>query len=270
MALPTASTYGYGYYPTVGPTPDVACNCLREWLSVFRRLLRFKGYGDVDIWQCTGGLSASGGTHSRGGAFDYSGISYNKAMLAREMGAYATWPRNWSGNQHTHGVLSGCPHNEPARYQLVAMRVYRRNGLGYKGLEGPDPLPKPSRYRFWYEGIAWAEAQMGNKTTTTTQEDDDMPLSDADLAKIIRGVRDVSVQVGNDQETLGVATGRTRAGVRRLEAEVAALKARLDALAAETANAVHEKGVQAGNDVEPLGLAIGRTRAAVRRLEGCA
>ena len=225
MALPTAATVGYGWYPTLGPTPDVACDCLREWLPVFRRLIRFKGYGDVDVWQCTGGLDASGGTHSRGGAFDYSGTSFSKAMIAREMGAWATWPRAWSGNMHTHGVLHACPHNEPAAYQLAAMRWYRRNGLGYLGLAGPDPLPQPSRYRTWREGIEWAKAQMNTTTTTSTstsaEEDDLMAVSNEDAARIGKAVADAifskSLQVGNDRETFATAEGRERAGQNRIE-----------------------------------------------------
>lgn len=166
MALPTAATYGYGYYPTVTSHPDVACNCLREWLPVFRRLCILKGYGDIRVWQCTGGADASAGTHTRGGACDWGGIDFRKIMLAREMGMQATWGRNWSGNVHTHGVLADCPHNDPAEYQIAAVRL-RRDGLGWRGLQGPDPYPAPSQWRSWSDGLERGKSEIKRLTSPT-------------------------------------------------------------------------------------------------------
>lgn len=260
MALPTAATPGYGVYPTLGPAPDVACNCLREWLPVFKRMLRFKGLGEIDVWQCTGDASASGGTHSLGGAFDFGGIRNDRAMVAREMGAPATWPRNWSGNQHTHGVLDGCPHNDPAHYQITAMRVFRRNGLGWNGLLGPDPLPPPSRYRTWREGIEWAEAQMSPKEDDVNLSDR-VPLTDGDRAAMGTNLDDISVaallKYGAHAK---FAAERAQARLDRLEQVVANL-------AAVVASQVHDKSVQSGLEQLPLGLAVGQARATANRIE---
>lgn len=183
--LPTAATPGYGYLYTLGDTPNVACNCLREWIPWLRKVCIKRGLGDFDVWQCTGGLSASGGTHSAGGAFDLGGISSARVAIAREMGAPATWARNWTGNRHTHGVLTGCVHNSPAHYQITA-QLLGRDGLGYKGLAGPDPHPRPKVYRDWRQGIEWAKAQLGLTTTPTptTSEEFDMATSEQLSAQI--------------------------------------------------------------------------------------
>lgn len=170
--LPTASTPGYGYYPVLTyNAPDVACDCLIAWMPAFRRLCVLKGYGDPVAWQCTGGDPNSGGTHTRGGAVDLGGLGDNRARLAREMGAWASWPRNWSGNQHTHCVLAGCEHNAPARYQLDAVRA-GYNGLGSDGRAGTDPLKgSPKTYRSWTQGIAWARAEITRIEDTVLQSD---------------------------------------------------------------------------------------------------
>jgi hypothetical protein len=103
-------------------------------------------------------------------------------MVAREMGAPATWVRNWSGNQHTHGVLAGCPHNGPAAYQIPAVYL-RRDGLGYRGLAGPDPHPAPSAWRTWQQGMDWARRQL-SITDSTDSEEWDVASSDYISAQI--------------------------------------------------------------------------------------
>lgn len=175
MALPTAATPGYTAYPGVLYGPDVACSCLSRWLYLFRKLCVKRGFGEPVVWQLTGGNTASGGTHSQGGVFDLGGVGNARAMLAREAGA-VTWPRPWSGNYHTHGVID-CPHNDPAAYQRTACIVYRCDGLGYKGLAGPDPLPPPTRWRTYDQGIEWMKAQLA-------LEEDDM-FTDQDRKELL-------------------------------------------------------------------------------------
>ena len=166
--LPTADTPGYGLYEG-----RVACNCLIAWLPVYKRLLLAKGLikSDIDVWQLTGGAPASGGTHTQGGAYDllYQ-TSAAHVAVAREMGAGA-WGRVVSQGftkDHQHGVLYGCPHNSPALYQYTAMRN-GYNGLGqatsgrFAGMWGYghlDEYPKPSAWRTWRQGIAWAEVEI--------------------------------------------------------------------------------------------------------------
>jgi hypothetical protein len=165
MALPTASTPGYTYFTDIYGKRWVACVCLAQWLGVYQRLaiakkLVTKG---IDPWQLTGGAAASAGTHTQGGVFDllYQTTDAHVA-LSREMGAPATWRRTVAqgfARVHIHGVLTGCPHNSPARYQIDAQRA-GYNGLGTNGRGGSDSHPDPSVYRTWNQGIAWAEAEI--------------------------------------------------------------------------------------------------------------
>lgn len=182
ITLPTASTPGYGEF-----RGHVACDCLIKWLPVLERLLIAKGLikQSIDILQLTGGYELSGGTHQAGGVFDLKQYDTRIVAVIREMGAPATWLRNMlyadgsPGNTHTHGVLSGCPHNWPAAYQITAQaRGYDGMGkgtvspyIGVWGYGGKDPHPDPSTYRTWTQGIAWAESQLA------TLEDDLMSVT---------------------------------------------------------------------------------------------
>lgn len=198
MALPTAATPGFTGYSN-GGREWVACRCLAKWLDTYERLLLHHGliHTSIDVWQLTGGATASAGTHSLGGTFDLLYQTSDECVrLAREMGAPATWRRPVTATStwrktHTHGVLSACVHNEPAAYQIAA-QLLGRNGLGYRGLAGPDPHPRPAVYRTWEQGIAWAEKQMAPPpapTTTPTQsEEDDMQLTDKVTLPVIEGV----------------------------------------------------------------------------------
>ena len=139
------------------------CTCLAEWLPVYEKALLRAGVikKSIDIYQLTGGAPESGGTHSKGGAFDIAQGSDLAISIARKMGADATWRRHtWQGFSidHTHGVLSGCAHNSPARYQISAVDD-GYNGLGANGRGGKDDGPRPLSKRTWVQGIAWAKAQ---------------------------------------------------------------------------------------------------------------
>lgn len=140
-----------------------ACACLAAWLPVYEAELQRRGtlVGPLKIYQLIGGAAASGGTHATGGAFDISDLGGDVDLeVARQMGADATWSRTPAQGfmQHIHGVLRGCPHNSPARYQIDAVDD-GYNGLGRKGQGGPDDGPRPLSGRTWTEGIAWAEEQ---------------------------------------------------------------------------------------------------------------
>lgn len=176
-SLPTASTPGYTTFRGF-----VSCECLAQWLPVYERLLKAKGLikNSIDVWQLTGGAPASGGTHTKGGAYDllYQ-TSPAHVAVAREMGSGA-WGRVVSQGftkDHQHGCLYGCPHNGPALYQYTAMRN-GFNGLGqatsgrFAGMWGyghPDEYPDPSAWRTWRQGIAWAEVEIARLTRKTAQ-----------------------------------------------------------------------------------------------------
>lgn len=170
--LPTPSTPGYTSFRGF-----TSCVCLAAWLPVLERLALAHGFikEKLDILQLTGDYALSGGNHREGGVFDIKQYDTRIVALAREMGAPATWLRNMNyadgspGNTHTHGVLTGCPHNTPAAYQITAQRR-GYNGMGqgapgtaYAGMwgyGGKDPHPDPATYRTHTQGIAWANAQI--------------------------------------------------------------------------------------------------------------
>lgn len=158
-----------------------ACTCLATWLPVYERMLRFRGVLKADeslrLYQLIGGAKASGGTHASGGAFDITDLVGNlDVKIARQMGADATWARTKAQGftPHLHGVLRGCPHNGPARYQIDAVDA-GFNGLGKGGRGAADDGPRPLSKRDWRAGIEWAEKEM-----------DDMPYTEEQLRKIVR------------------------------------------------------------------------------------
>lgn len=145
-----------------------ACPCLVAWLPAFEAELLARGIlkpGEtLTIWQLIGGAPASGGVHATGGAFDIGPVRPEVVRVARKMGADATWLRkeNWDGRggmAHIHGVLTGCPENGPARYQIEAV-LDGFNGLGSGGRGGRDDGPRPLFMRSWQEGVKWHRAQV--------------------------------------------------------------------------------------------------------------
>jgi hypothetical protein len=158
-----------------------ACPCLAKWLPAYEKELLRRGVikSNIDIYQLIGGATASAGTHTKGGAFDIAQISWEAIYVARQMGADATWhrPYNWDnrgGMSHTHGVLRGCDHNYPARYQITAVDD-GYNGLGHLGRGGKDTGPRPLSHRTWRQGIAWAEKQAAAVSSPVVLRPDNSP-----------------------------------------------------------------------------------------------
>lgn len=144
-----------------------ACACLVAWMPAYEAELQRRGIigqgAQIGIYQLIGGAAASGGTHASGGAFDTAYYGPESVAVARQMGADATWlrPYNWDskgGIAHVHGVLRGCPHNWPARYQIDAVDD-GFNGLGAGGRGARDDGPRPLSGRTWEQGIEWAIEQ---------------------------------------------------------------------------------------------------------------
>jgi hypothetical protein len=154
VPAPTASAPGYGLF-----RGRVACDCLIAWLPKYERELQRRGIigGPLPIAQLVGDAPASAGTHY-GGAFDLRMTTTAAVWIARAMGADATWVRDWPGNLHIHGVLTACPHNGNARYQIDAVRA-GFNGLGTNGRGGPDDGPRPLSGRTWRQGLDWQHRQ---------------------------------------------------------------------------------------------------------------
>lgn len=154
-----------------------ACPCLVEWLPRFEAELQRQGrlQGALKIYQLIGDAPASGGVHKAGGAFDVIDLAgHEDVKIARQMGADATWERTslQGFDVHVHGVLRGCPHNSPARYQLDAVDA-GFNGLGLGGRGGPDDGPRPLSGRTWEQGIKWQRAQEDDMPSPADWDDAD-------------------------------------------------------------------------------------------------
>lgn len=147
-----------------------ACPCLAEWYPVHEAELQRRGIlapgQQIRIFQLIGNATASAGVHREGGCGDDDQLSDEAVWVARQMGADACWSRttgSFATNKHRHLVLTGCPHNGPARYQIDEVRA------GGDGLTGnaPDPGPRPLSGRTWQEGIEWARQQQEEDMAST-------------------------------------------------------------------------------------------------------
>ena len=185
-----------------------ACPCQAAWLPVFEAEAQRRGIltGPLPLSQIIGGAKASGGTHTDGGADDTYPLTSiadvaGYVWLSRQMGADATWlrPYNWDskgGVAHVHRVLSGCPHNTPARYQIYAVQA-GFNGLGSGGHGAPDDGPRPLSDRTWRQGIAWAHQQ----------QEDDM-ASPETIAQIVEALRPViAEEIAKAGDTVKIDVG---------------------------------------------------------------
>lgn len=146
-----------------------ACECLVQWLPAYEAELLARGEirESLDIFQLIGNAPASAGVHSTGGAFDIGQTSETAVWVARQMGADATWARMWTDNIHTHGVLRGCVHNGPARYQIAAVDAgFDGTGAGGKG--APDDGPRPLSGRTWGQGVIWHQRQERRRKIAAT------------------------------------------------------------------------------------------------------
>lgn len=191
-----------------------ACPCLVEWLPVFEAELLRRGVirESIDIAQLIGGADASAGTHSKGGAFDIWQYDDVTVWVARQMGAPATWARttgSFAFSRHAHGVLKGCPHNGPARYQIDEVFA------GGDGLVGssPDPGPRPIPDRTWREGIEWAKAQ---------QEEHMTPEQERKVDALDEKVTALVEDVGQITEAVGKLRQQSRERDRRIAERLAA------------------------------------------------
>lgn len=138
-----------------------ACLCLAEWLPYYERELKARGVirESVDVFQLIGNAPASAGVHSQGGAYDVAQVQDEAIWVARQMGA-AAWARMWTNNIHQHGVLRACPHNGPARYQILALDAgYDGTGSGGRGASDDGPRDGIDFTRTWREGITWHHEQ---------------------------------------------------------------------------------------------------------------
>lgn len=169
----TATSPGYTYFTDYKGNRWLCCTCMKEFLTYAQQLAIKKGLlkQGFDVWQLTGSAAASAGTHEQGGAFDLL-LQTSDAWVKffRDLGATATWRRTTAQGftkQHLHGVLNGCPHNAPARYQVTEQKSGPPAGGG-DGLTGtrPDYHPDPSPYRTWQQGVTEMKRLLGLSAVT--------------------------------------------------------------------------------------------------------
>ena len=168
-----------------------ACPCLATWIPWFEKVLVLKGVikESVDIAQLIGSAAASANTHSTGGAFDIWQHDDVTVWVARQMGAPATWARttgSFATNQHTHGVLKGCPHNSAAAYQIDEVEAGGDGLVGFARDTGPRPIPD----RTWREGIEWAKTQLEDRWDEMATKDEIRQVVREEIAGLKKAERD--------------------------------------------------------------------------------
>lgn len=142
------------------------CPCLKAVIPVAEANLRAIGAlppggtlaGKITQGSYNTSVSASGGTHSGGGALDviYSLVNSDRKLAAFRNAGIAmsrrmTWEGPWAN--HGHGIVIGCIHASPAAKRQVTAYRNGRNGLSNNG---PDTGP---RVPF----VSWQIASLANR-----------------------------------------------------------------------------------------------------------
>lgn len=173
-SLPTPSTPGYTVFTDYKGGRWTCCDCVFEWLTHAQKVAIKRGMlkQGFDVWQLTGGASASANTHTQGAAMDFL-FQINDAWVKffRDNGATGTWRRTVSqgfSRDHLHAVLRGCPHDAPCHYQLVEQKDGPPAGGG-DGLTGtrPDYHADPVAYITWQTAVERFKRELAPVTPTT-------------------------------------------------------------------------------------------------------
>jgi len=123
-----------------------ACQCVIGFTSDVEKRLGRKLY--VYQGSYSTNVSASGGTHSSGGAVDFATYDDASLRVMRELGG-AAWHRTPAQGfiHHAHVVVLGCPHVSAAARDQQQQYQQGRNGLRYRG---PDDGPRVP-YTTWID-----------------------------------------------------------------------------------------------------------------------
>lgn len=243
LAKPTDP--GYGYYTQESTKRRfTACTCTIQWMPLFEKMMLLKGFvkQSVDIIQIVGGAEASANTHLHGGTIDIEQVGPDIVALARAAGANASWSRYPPAftNDHTHMVLTGCPHNaDTSRYQTVAQRA-GYDGLGYMGKAGKDPYPPHIPYRTFGEGMAWMKAQILLMSTLDAQ----------DISNIAKAVWDYGLKNRNTGVTYKAGTYVEGGAIWAQEASINSKKS----LALDTAQTAALEALKNNPNITPESL----------------
>ena len=145
--------YSCEYLAVVKPTERIpfrgrlVCSCVATSLPLVEQAMIKAGVikYNIDIYQAgynRGGVSASAGTHDRGGCIDVGQYSTTALAIWRLWGwAMQARTRAQGFTPHGHGSPKGCPHlSAGAAYRLLNGRT---RGMDF-GTAGPSPDPNPS------------------------------------------------------------------------------------------------------------------------------
>lgn len=125
------------------------CSCVADTLPLIEREMIARGIikSSIDIHQLgwRTDVSASAGTHARGGVIDTAQYSPEQLAVWRSWGVemqHRTRAQGFSMD-HGHGVWRGCPHLSPAAADQDREWLAGRNGLRSRGkIAGPGPIGK--------------------------------------------------------------------------------------------------------------------------------
>jgi hypothetical protein len=137
----------------------LVCSCVSTSLPKVEAAMISAGIisNCVDIWQAgynKGGVSASAGTHDRGGAIDVGQYSDAALRMWREWGwAMQARTRAQGFSPHGHGWPKGCTHLSSGGAYQASEWQNGRNGLRRRGpITGPGPKGRSTPT--WTQAIA--------------------------------------------------------------------------------------------------------------------
>ena len=210
----------------------------------------------------------SGPTHMGGGVHDWVIAAYGLTRaqlltlygkldtLLEEMGSAAYLRLEADGFViHIHEVMTGCPHLDPSAQRQVASWLDDRNALR-SNLPDRDTT-RPANLRNWQEGVVWARREL-------QRIEDNMPLSDADVAKVAKATTDklLGQLLGLSGPTVGVAlqatyrNARNAAAAQGVDVDEAAIAAGLAASVGPLVRDAVVAAAQAGGTPDAIADAV--------------
>lgn len=135
----------------------LTCSCVATSLPLVEQEMLLRGLisNSIDIYQLgySGSVSASAGTHNRGGCTDVGQFTDDHIELWRRWGWTMQHRTRAQGfDPHGHGWPKGCDHLSPAAQAQASAWQRGRNGLVSNGyITGPGP--KGSDTPTWREAL---------------------------------------------------------------------------------------------------------------------
>lgn len=200
--------------------------------------------------------SFSASTHVGGGVIDLTNPTRALDDLLEELGC-ASYIRTEADGfaPHIHAILTGCAHLHSSAQRQVQSWLDGRNGL-VSNLPDRDTT-RPANLRNWQEGVVWARREL-------QRIEDNMPLSDADVAKVAKATTDklLGQLLGLSGPTVGVAlqatyrNARNAAAAQGVDVDEAAIAAGLAASVGPLVRDAVVAAAQAGGTPDAIADAV--------------